>query len=217
MTFLERHMRRDVLLKRTLTVLAGGLATIALSCSSTDDDPTFDSSGGNDLARELLPEANVLPGSGWTFEETDPDDGDDEDEGLAGLCGALEEGLADLEEEVGEAAGKAAGTYTLPGDEDDPSALGVEVQAEVEIHEDSDSVRRGLDLFDEIVSSEEFDQCIEEAFNEGAAEGESPEGLEVTFETVEPSADAPRDGTEKAFKGQVALGAISVELAAAED
>lgn len=204
-------MSPHALVIRAVAAFLAGLSLAAMSCSSTDDDPTFDTDGGDQLARAMLPEPAVFPGSGWQFTETDPDESDDDD-AVAGTCEALAGGLKNLEAEVGEPAGNAAGSYTLAADDDDPSAIPVEVQVEVEIHEERDDVRRGLEAFSELISGPDFEECIQEAFRQGASESDPPQGLEVKFETSAPSASSPRGGAERAFLGEVSFGQQKLEF-----
>ncbi len=198
-----------------VVLTSAALASIALAaCSENAGEPTFDPDGGDGLAREMLPKASSLPGSGWEFSTVDDDDDDDgaDDD----LCQELEGLFADFDQESAEPAGSAAGEYVLES-EKRRHPLPVSVELEVEIYDDAEHVKKTVSAFDEIVNSDEFEDCMREAFQQGIAErmaedGLAPEAVQVTVERAETMTGAPRNGAEVGLDADMTILGIHLEM-----
>lgn len=191
------------------TVLA--LATVLLSaCSSTEKEPTFVTRGGDETAEAMLPDARVFPGAGWRTLPGAENDEEDDSDACSGLDGAFSDLDHRLQEKLENPAGTAAREYELDGS-NDAIPFPVTIELETEVHEDRNAVEEGISAFDTLLHSPEFEACLRDSMQLGAAEG-GAEGVAVDAKVSGASAAAPREGTGLALDAKISAADVAIDV-----
>ncbi|MGH2607582.1 MAG: hypothetical protein ACRDHF_00720 [Tepidiformaceae bacterium] len=182
-------------LRSALFVAVATAALLMAGCSGTKEEPTFDPDGADEIALQMLPEARVLPGTGWLLisENDFSDDEDDEDEFPEDQdrCSRVNETISDLEVfDRDERVGRAEREFEvgMPGDEP------IEVEITAEIYSSVAKLSAAARSYDSIVTSGDFGHCLVaymEAFTDEATTIDATE--------QEPSAKSPRGGWQIAI------------------
>jgi hypothetical protein len=186
------------------TILAASVAVPALvlvGCSSTKSEPTFSTDGADELALKMIPEAQVLPGTGWSVVSENDFSAADEDYGDLFLegnehCDLVTREFSSLDRfDEEERRGRAERTFEVTVDGQET----VEVQVTADIYASASGLRVASQSMDRIFAESAFGQCL-------VAVMESLEDDTTTVEATDhvPTAVAPRQGWEIAVGWDVA-------------
>lgn len=180
------------------TSLAASVAVTALvlvGCSSTKSEPTFSTDDADEMALRMIPEARVLPGTGWSVVSENDFSAADEDYGDLFLegnehCDLVTREFSSLDRfDEEERRGRAERTFEVTVDGQET----VEVQVTADIYASASGLRVASQSMDRIFAESAFGQCF-------VATMESLEDETTTVEAGDylPSAISPRRGWELA-------------------
>jgi hypothetical protein len=186
---------------RYLLLTCSALVTFAAVACDDEPSATFDPERADELAHQMMLEPEDLPGQGWTV--TAEDEFDDEDETdndqLSEDCRAMGEEFDAIDEERGEALGRAGRDF----EHDSQSGFPISIFMDAEIYETDEVVQDAQDAAEEIAERDVFADCLLEVFGLSAAEDE--DGLSFEVEASSASTSAPEGGYSTAVAGDVVV------------
>lgn len=188
---------------------------------SASRDVLFAADDADTLAHAALLDAADL-GPGWEVigrDQFDDDDSDFEaamvDEPACATLAALD-GLDGLGAFFGDGDEEElpAGRANIEMEHPTPdSNLPTTVELSVEIEETVGEILGGWGLAQELMSSDDFAECMLAVMPKSFAESDMPEGMTVDVSLRELSAPAPNDGVTMGFDLDMAVGAIELNMA----